>query len=49
MLLGIALLVISVIGMILWMAGTVIGVITFFVSLVIGIYFVIDGFLSVDK
>ena len=49
MLLGIALLVISVIGMVLWLAGTFIGPIIFFITLVVGIFLTIDGFLSVDK
>ena len=49
MLLGIALLIISIIGLVLWLAGTVIGAIAFFATLIIGIFFLIDGFLSVDK
>ncbi len=49
MLLGIALLVISIMGFVLWIVGTFIGPIIFFVTLVAGLLFVIDGFLSVDK
>ena len=49
MLLGIALLVISIMGLVLWMAGTFIGPIIFFVMLIGGLLLVIDGFLSVDK
>jgi hypothetical protein len=49
MLFGIALLIISIIGFMLWMAGTFIGPIIFFATLVVGLLFVIDGFLSVDK
>ena len=49
MLLGIALLIISVIGFMLWMAGVFIGPIIFFATIVVGLIFVIDGFLSVDE
>ena len=49
MLLGIALLIISIIGLVLWLAGTVIGAVTFFATLIIGILFIVDGFLSIDK
>lgn len=49
MLLGMAMLIISIIGLVLWLVGTVVGAVTFFATLIIGIFFVIDGFLSVDK
>jgi len=49
MLLGIALLVIAAMAMRLWFAGSVVGTVAFFITLILGIIFVIDGFLSVDK
>ena len=49
MLLGIALLVIAAMGMMLWFAGSIVGAVAFFVTLIPGIFLVIDGFLSVDK
>ena len=49
MLLGIAFLVISSIGMTLWLAGSVIGVVTFFAALAVGIFFLVDGYLSIDE
>ena len=49
MLLGIACLIIAVMGMMLWFAGTVIGAVSFFVFLIAGIIVIIDGFLSVDE
>lgn len=49
MLLGIALLVVSIIGLVLWLAGTIVGALTFFVTLIAGIIFLVDGFLSVDE
>ena len=49
MLLGIALLIIAAMAMILWFAGSIVGAIAFFATLIIGLFFVIDGFLSVDK
>lgn len=48
MLLGIALLLLSVIGFVLWMFGSAIGAVAFFVTLIIGILLIVDGFLSVD-
>ena len=49
MLLGIALLIISIIGLVIWLAGSAIGAVVFFATLLVGILFVVDGFLSVDK
>ncbi len=49
MLLGIAMLILSLVGAIFWLAGSIIGTVAFFVFLVIGGFFVIDGYLSVDE
>lgn len=49
MLLGIALLIVAAIGATFWVAGSVIGAIMFFGGLIVGGFFCIDGFLSVDK
>ncbi len=49
MLLGIALLILALVGAIFWAAGSIIGTIAFFLFLVIGGFFVIDGYLSVDE
>ena len=49
MLLGIAFLVMSSMGMSLWFAGSVVGTVAFFAMLVLGIFFVVDGYLSVDE
>ena len=48
MLLGIAFLIISVIGAVFYIIGSVIGAIAFFGGLAAGIFFCIDGYLSVD-
>ncbi len=49
MILGVALLIIATMGANFWMAGSAIGAVMFFVGLLTGIFFVIDGYLSVDK
>ena len=49
MLLGIALLIVAAMAMTLWFAGSAVGAIAFFITLILGIIFIIDGFLSVDK
>lgn len=49
MLFGIALLILSLVGAVFWAAGSVIGAILFFVFLILGGFFVIDGYLSVDE
>ena len=48
MLLGIAFMLISVIGTILYVNNSTIGAIMFFGGLIAGIVFCIDGFLSTD-
>ena len=48
MLLGIGFLIVSSIGMTIWLAGSAVGVVTFFAALVLGIFFLVDGYLSVD-
>ena len=48
MLLGIAFLIISAIGAIFWVIGSVIGAVAFFGGLAAGLFFCIDGFLSID-
>ena len=48
MLLGIALLLISAVGASFWMAGSIIGCVMFFSGLIIGGFFVVDGYLSTD-
>jgi len=49
MLLGIALLIVAAMGVSFWMAGSVIGAIMFFGGLIVGGFFLVDGYLSVDK
>ena len=49
MILGIALLSIASMGMSLWIVGTIIGPIMFFGGLIVGGFFLVDGYLSVDK
>ena len=49
MILGIALLILALVGAIFWTAGSIIGAIAFFLFLVIGGYLIIDGYLSVDE
>ncbi len=49
MLLGIALLVMSAMAMILWFSGSIFGAVAFFIFLISGIFFCIDGFLSTDE
>lgn len=49
MLLGIAFLIVSVIGSIFWMAGIGIASVFFFLGLILGIFFTVDGYLSVEK
>ena len=49
MLIGIALLILALVGAVFWVAGSVIGAIAFFVFLVLGGYKIIDGYLSVDE
>ena len=49
MLLGIALLIISSIGATFWSEGAIVGAVMFFVFLILGIFFCIDGFLSQDE
>ena len=46
MLLGIAVLIIAACGATIWMAGAGIGAVVFFSCLVIGLFLVIDGFLT---
>ena len=49
MLLEIAFLIISVIGAIFWMAGIGIASVFFILGLLAGIFFTVDGYLSVEK
>ena len=49
MLLGIALLILAVIGANFWIVGSIVGAISFFAFLVLGILFCIDGYLSQDE
>ena len=49
MLVGIALLILALVGAVFWVAGSVIGAIAFFVFLILGGFKVIDGYLSVDE
>ena len=48
MLLGIALLLISAIGAVLYVNNSALGAVMLFADLIIGIGFLIDGFLSID-
>ena len=49
MLLGIALLIVAVIGNIFWFAGSWIGAVMFFVGLISGLFLCFRGFFSDDK
>ena len=46
MLLGIAFLIIAACGVPMWVAGAGVGAVVFFVGLVVGLFLVIDGFLT---
>lgn len=49
MLLGIAFLIIALCGVPMWMAGSVLGAIMFYVGIVVGISFCLMGFFTNDK
>ncbi len=46
MLLGIAFLIIAACGVPMWVAGAGVGAVIFFLGLCVGLFFVIDGFLT---
>ena len=46
MLLGIALLIISLCGLVVWLAGAGIGAVVFFVFLLVGGFLCVDGYLT---
>ena len=48
MLLGLSFLVISTMGMVLFVNNSIIGAVIFFVFLGLGLYFCIDGYLGTD-
>ena len=48
MLLGIAFLIVASFGVSFWMAGATVGCVIFFVFLILGLFFCVDGFLSAD-
>ena len=49
MLLGIAFLIIASIGNTYWGAGSAFGAVIFFLFLILGLFFCIDGFLTPDN